>query len=281
MMSALMRQKCPAVLPGVIGLFIGLMAVHSQAQTADSAQAWVTVIARHTNLPVFMDGREIGRTPLQNIAVPAGEHTFAVRHSTSASWLESDWQESMTLAAGDTLTLTPRFWIGYNLSSTPSGAQVWVEQQILGTTPFVLRIPDFARARMSLTLEGYQPLRFEIGPDSLSNPEQPTRHYHFTLMRTPSSTLLPDKDSDLHAGRGRHRKHAIIAGGLSLLAGIGAVWFKQKADDAYETYLVTGEPVAREQYYDSAQKYDHYFSAAFGVSQACFAFSVYSFLKSK
>jgi len=278
-MSAFTRKKYSLGLIGVALLLTALTTARAQAPAADSAQAWVNILSRHNGLPVFVDGREAGHTPLRNFAVPAGEHVFAVRQSLSASWLESDWQERVKLAGGDTLTLAPKFWMGYNLSSTPSGAQVWVEGQSLGTTPLVLRLPDFARARMTLTLENYQSARFEIDPDSLAAPEISRRHYHFNLIPQPSPLVLQTKDSDLYSSNGRHRKWGFIAAGVSLAAGIGAVWLKQEADEAYAAYLVTGAPAAREQYYDRAVQYDRYFGAAFGVSQVTFVFSVYSFLK--
>ncbi len=278
-MSAGMQNKLSRSMLSVALLFAGVTTAGAQAPTADSAQAWVNIISRHMGLPVFVDGRQAGHTPLRNFALPAGEHVFGVRQSLSASWLESDWQEEVNLAAGDTLTLTPKFRIGYTLTSAPSGAQVWIEGQSLGTTPFVLRLPDFASVRLTLTLDNYESARFEIDPDSLSAQEKSRRQFHFALIPKSAPLVFKDKDSDLDAAHGRHRKWGFIAAGVSLAAGIGAVWCKQEADEAYAAYLVTGEPAAREQHYDRAVKYDRYFGAAFGVSQVSFVFSVYSFIK--
>ena len=262
-------------------LMIGLASsANAQSLIADSARAWITIATRQSGLPVSIDAREIGITPLQNFAITPGEHVFAVRRSFSASWLESDWSERVSVSAGDTLTLTPRFVLGYSINSTPPGAQVWVEGKWVGETPHVLRLRDDERASVTLVLQNYQSTTIEIIPANAAGDELSKRKFAIALAAVPSSLSSLSYDSELYAVRARHRKWGFIAGGISLVAGISAVLLKQEADDAYAAYLVTGTPVTRELYYDRAREYDRYFGVAFGVSQVCFVFSVYSFLKS-
>jgi len=252
----------------------------AQSQIADTTRAFITVETRQPGLPVFVDEKPAGQTPLQNFAVTAGEHVIAVRRNFSASWLESDWSERVQATAGDTITLTPKFWLGYSINSEPAGAQVWLEGNWEGTTPYVLRLPDDMRAQVRLVLHNYQSAGFEIIPANTGGENLPQRQFNITLAPVPSPLISLTYDHEGDASRHRQRKWAMIAGGLSLVAGVGAVFLKQEADDAYAAYVVTGASAAREQYYDRAQKYDRYFGAAFGVSQVSFVFSVYSFLKS-
>jgi hypothetical protein len=252
----------------------------AQTQLADSARAWITIETRQSGLPVFIDDQEIGRTPLRNFPVTPGEHVFAVRRNFSMSWLESDWSQRMEVSAGDSLALAPRFQFGYSINSTPAGAQVWVEGKRVGTTPYVLRLYDDARASVALILQNYQAANFEIRPESEVGQELSKRTLQISLTPVPTSLTSHTHDAELQAANARHRKLSLIAGGVSLVAGAAAVLLKQEADDAYAAYLVTGTPAARESYYARAQKYDRYFSVAFGVSQVSFVFSVYSFLKS-
>lgn len=251
-------------------------AAHAQAPS-DSARGWVNIITRQPGLAVFIDGREAGATPLQNFAVAPGPHDFAVRRSLSASWLDADWSARLIVPAGDTIDIAPEFLIGYTISSTPARAQVWMEGRYLGATPYILRLRDDAGARLTLALPNYQSAYLEIKPE---NGGQAQRQFHLALTPVPSSLSSQSYASDLSSARHRQRKWGYIAGGISVVAGISAVMFKQQADEAYEAYLVTGEPGAREQYYARAQEYDRYFSVAFGVSQVSFVFSIYSFLKS-
>lgn len=253
---------------------------NAQAPFADTMCAWITIETPQPGLQVFIDEQEVGKTPLQNFAVTLGEHVFAVRRSFSVSWLESDWSERVSVSAGDSLTLTPRFLLGYSINSTPPGAQAWVEGKWVGTTPCVLRLPDDARASVTLVLQNYQSATVEIMPSSGAGQEVSKRRFEITLAAVPSSLSSLTYDSELYAVRARHRKWGFIAGSISLVAGISAVLLKQEADDAYAAYLVTGTPVTRELYYDRSREYDRYFGVAFGVSQVSFVFSVYSFLKS-
>jgi hypothetical protein len=253
---------------------------HAQPQFADSARAWITIETPRHGLQVYIDEREVGKTPLQNFAISPGEHVFAVRRSFSSSWWESDWSERASVSAGDSLTLTPVFVLGYSINSKPPGAQVWVESKWMGTTPYVLRLRDDARASVTLVLQNYQSATFQIKPEHGAGLELSRRKFEIALAAVPSSLSSLSYDSELYAVRARHRKWGFIAGGVSLVAGVSAVLLKQEADDAYAAYLVTGTPVTRELYYNRAQEYDRYFGVAFGISQVCFVFSVYSFLKS-
>jgi len=270
------RLRCAVLL----GFFAVCLSAPAKAQRADSASAVVSLVASQPGLLVFIDGKEVGQTPLLNFTLPLGEHIFAVRHNLSQSWLESDWSERLTIVAGDSLTLKPQFYNGYSIQSLPAGAQVWVAGRNLGSTPYILRWPDDTSVEVQLLLQNYQSARFEISPHDTSASAHPKRQYQISLVPVPSPLLTQGRDNDLSAASAHQRKWGLIAAGLSLAAGVSAVLFKQEADNAYSDYLVTGAPVEREYYYNRAQQYDRYFGVTFGISQACFVFSVYKFLKS-
>ena len=282
-------MRCYSLVPMRYGY--NLLAILIAASTASlhaqeshpetSAQAFLTISCTHAGLPVLIDGVVVGSTPLLNYPVVAGEHALAVRCMPFGSWMDSDWVDTVTVAAGDTVELEARFLIGYTISSSPYGAQVWVDGRIVGTTPFVLRLPEGKIAQVELSMSGYRPAYLTVGIASpLAAVRGSKRRYEVVLQEDFNYAVLQERESLQHRNRlRRYRRLTYISAGISLAAGVAAVLFKHEADATYNRYLVVGDPIKRERAFDRALQYDRYSGAAFAVFQISFAFSVYSFLK--
>jgi hypothetical protein len=249
------------------------------AQTDSSAHAVLSVYALEEGLPVFINSKAVGKTPLRRIALPAGQYEVIVQAATDASWLDEDWSATVTLHAGDSLSLIARMMKGYRLSSAPYGAQVWQEGKLLGATPYIFRLPENQAARLELKLPSYQTAHLEVG--RREEGAWSKRSIEVVLQRDFEYATLQQREAELQRARAaKYRKLAYLSAALSVASGLGSVLLKREADEAYERYLVTGDPVAREHYFDRAEKYDRYYSAAFAAFEVSFAVSFYGFLKS-
>jgi hypothetical protein len=264
-----------------IGVAFSLVAVSTFAQqSAPSHQAYISVESQHPGLPVLIDDKEIGLTPLRHWPLPPGKHEIAVKRSSPESWLDFDWTETCSLQAGDTLTFVARFLKGYSLNSTPFGAEVYADGILQGTTPLVLRLPEGEVTSVEIRKSGYQPAQLQVG--KLSEAGQPeTRLYAVTLKAEKEIALIREVEQSrrrFHVSK--NRRIALVAAGVSLASGVAAILLKDKADHFYEQYLTTGRPGARESFYQRAVEYDRYSGIATGVFEASFAVSFYFFLKS-
>ncbi|MGH7597954.1 MAG: PEGA domain-containing protein, partial [bacterium] len=149
------------------GLSFFLITTTAFTQESKSAeQAVISIEALLLGLPVLIDGKEAGFTPLLHWPLPPGKHEIAVKRSSPESWLDFDWTETCSLQAGDTLTFVARFSKGYSLNSTPFGAEVYANGVLQGTTPLVLRLPEGEVANVEMRKSGYQSAQLQIGKAS-------------------------------------------------------------------------------------------------------------------
>jgi hypothetical protein len=230
-------------------------------------------------MPVWIDGKDAGFTPLRHWPLPPGKHEIAVRRSRPESWLDFDWVETCLLAAGDTLNFVAEFQKGYSISSTPFGAEVYVNGVLRGTTPLVLRLPDEETADVELRKAGYLSAPLRVGKTAEGNAS--TRLYAVTLK--PETNLPMTAEVEKSSRRfhlSRNRRLSLAAAGVSVVSGVAAILLKDKADHYYEQYLTTGIPEKREMFYKCTEDYDRYSGIATAVFEASFAVSFYFFLKS-
>jgi hypothetical protein len=242
--------------------------------------AVISVESKPPNLPVLVDGQEVGFTPLRYFALPPGKHEIAVKRSRPESWLDYDWVETVTLQPGDTLELVAHFLKGYSLNSTPFGAEVYMDGALQGTTPFVLRLPEDQVANVEIRKAGYQTVQLQIGKAAAADAEAP-RLYTVALKEEKAYPVVREVEPSPWLFRmSRNRRIALAAAGVSLASGVAAILFKQKADHFYERYLTAAAPGERERAYDRTVEYDHYSGIATAVFEVSFAVSFYYFLKS-
>lgn len=246
----------------------------SQALPAQESGAVVSVITSQAGLPVFVNGVKVGVTPLKFMSLPAGDHEIAVRLNQSDSWLDADWVEKYRLATGDTLDIHPEFKRGYVINSKPFGAEVFLEKIYYGTTPVVVYTSGSTPREVELRLNGYE--SFVLSIDG-------------TAQRLWNITLREDRDQqqiqeaglrNKNSRRSHFRRLAMIAGGVSAASGVTAILLKRRADDFYDDYLSTGNPLELEVAYSKTGQYDEYAGTAFIVFQVSFGLSFYWFLRS-
>jgi hypothetical protein len=241
--------------------------------------AFISIEAKQAGLPILIDGKEFGFTPLQNLPLPPGQHEIAVKGARPESWLDFDWVETCSLRAGDTLKFVARFQKGYSLNSTPFGAEVYANGVLQGTTPLVLRLPEGEMADIEIRKTGYQSEQLQIGRVD----EGVSEMRLFALALQPEKNVATLREFELSRRRmhlSRNRRISLVAAGLSLASGVTAILLKDKADHFYAQYLTAGLPAKREMFYQRTQDYDRYSGIATAVFEASFAVSFYYFLKS-
>jgi hypothetical protein len=241
--------------------------------------AVVSIETKQPGLAVIIDGKNAGFTPLQNLPLAPGKHEIAVRRAQPESWLDYDWVEICSLQAGDTLKLTPRFFMGYSLNSTPFGAEVYINGILQGTTPLVWRLPEGEIVDVEIRKTGFQAESLQIG--KIDESVSAMRLYAVVLKPEKNVTMPREfEGSPQQADLSRQRHTLLSAAGVSLASGIAAILLKGKADYYYEQYLTASLPSKRDISYKYAQMYDLYSNMATVVFEVSFAVSFYFFLKS-
>lgn len=83
---------------------------------------------------VRIDGVDIGQTPLRNVEVEAGEHQLSISKDRYLDYGETIVIEGRSTEQSFSATLEPA-WATVSLNTTPSGADVLVDGELVGTTP--------------------------------------------------------------------------------------------------------------------------------------------------
>lgn len=83
---------------------------------------------------VRIDGVDIGQTPLSDVAVEAGEHQLSISKDRYLDYGETIVIEGRSTEQSYSATLEPA-WATVSLNTTPSGADVLVDGELVGTTP--------------------------------------------------------------------------------------------------------------------------------------------------
>jgi hypothetical protein len=261
-------------------IFLFAATIASAQENPSTGHATIFVESQHPGLPVLIDGKEAGFTPLRYWPLSPGKHEIAVKRSSPESWLDFDWTETCSLQAGDTVKFIARFLKGYSLNSTPFGAEVYVNGILHGTTPLVLRLPEGEAASVEIRKAGYQTAQLQAGKAREAG-QQETRLYAVTLKADQATELIREVEQSRRLFRvSKNRRIALAAAGLSLASGVAAILLKDKADNFYQQYLTTGLPAARESAYQRTVDYDRYSGIATAVFEASFAISFYFFIKS-
>ncbi|MBU2651391.1 MAG: PEGA domain-containing protein [Bacteroidetes bacterium] len=96
---------------------------------------YIEVISTPSGADVYLDNKLIGQTPVARREIESGEHTLRTEFN-----LYHDKTETFTIEDGDdrsfNLELVPAFG-QLNITSEPEGAAVYIDEQMVGSTPFL------------------------------------------------------------------------------------------------------------------------------------------------
>ena len=109
---------------------------------------------------VLIDGEEAGVTPLPPFAVPAGERIVRFEAERYAPLERAITIEGAGTAQTLAVELQPR-WAAVTVSSTPDGATIRIDGELVGRTPLTVDVDDGAH-RVEWLLRGYKPRAHSI-----------------------------------------------------------------------------------------------------------------------
>lgn len=108
-----------------------------------------------TGAVVFVDGEEIGTTPLPAQVLEPGEYAVRVLAARYLPWEGRLQVPGLDRTQTLTVQLVPAF-APVTVTSRPAGATILAGDEALGETPATVELPE-GRNELSLVLEGYKP----------------------------------------------------------------------------------------------------------------------------
>lgn len=187
---------------------------------------------------VYLDGRARGYTPLLLDSLSPGMHRIRLVDLNVSSWFSHARVDSFLSEPGVERTLHFSLPRRYALVTSPSGAEVFRGDTLLGTTPLVVPEHTGGGTEVLLRREGY-------ADTSLSLPPRGSRILILSLRPLGDSPLPPSPFSERSETAGGRR--IILAGMGAVVAGAGAAYFKLAADEKNAEYNRTGDPAVQAQ----------------------------------
>lgn len=103
---------------------------------------------------ISLDGMEIGRTPLRDSEIEPGQYRLQVQADRYLPYEEAIQIEGRSVISEHSLELEPA-WAEISFSTQPAGAEVLVDEQVVGVTPYRAEILQ-GRHEVTLKLEGHK-----------------------------------------------------------------------------------------------------------------------------
>lgn len=256
--------------------FLHVTLLPAAAQELGPGRGALNVSSAPSGLAVYVDDMLIGTTPIPGYAVAAGRHAVRVVNPNPADWDMRDWVQEVTVGPGETVAVHAVFVGVVTVVSVPFDANVYVDGVLAGTTPLRLRNLAPGLHEVAIQKRGYERMTL---PVSVSD----------TTRQTLKAELKPSGDAARRppvspAQVNPRRSHDLLGAatlGTGLVCGGLALIARHRANQAYDRYQRTGDPVELERFYQQANRNDRIAGVLIGAAQVNFLASFYFFFVSR
>jgi hypothetical protein len=209
------------------------MAQNLPAPSRDSAYALLSVATSPESAWVMIDSVVMGRTPCTlKIAAPA-HHRLRIQHPDITNWLNESVEDTLDVVPGQQISRMYALEAWTLVLSSPMGAEITAGDSVLGNTPLIVRPGEISPAApLTFRLKGYERATANLGLAARGILRIPLRARPDAEPSFDQTTIAPQPS----------HLRLYLAGGGAVLAGAAAAYFKMKADDANNEYLLTKNP---------------------------------------
>jgi len=200
---------------------------------AEHGTARLTVESEPPGARIYIDSAFVGVTPLSLDSL-GGTTVLQILGGDPESWLSGLKLDTLELGPGQDTTVVYHLNSRFYLNTVPSGASLFVNDSLAGTTPLVFADTLLHKSSMlALRKDGYQ--EAHLGPEALQSGS-----LILPLTLLPGATGL-QRPSPLSVPDHNHlRLH--LSGYSTLLFGLMTAYLKSRADDANDAFLRTQDP---------------------------------------
>jgi len=248
----------------VLLLMLIPFAVAAQEAEDSSSTGWVTVHSQPPGASVFLDSAFAGRTPLNRLSVPAGDHEMKVFFPSPYEWNAFMQEKKFRLEAGTEIESSFAFGSFLTLHSVPSGAYVLYQGQEIGKTPVFYRSNTPLHGSVTVGMDDHESETIAIQNTPSVVKLRPVHAVQISseLIVEYPSAVTPRRWTTLGSAAGM------------VISGVAAAYFKDKANTQFERYSATNNPALL----TSTQRYDRLSLISLIVTQVTFAILTYSLL---
>ncbi len=141
---------------------------------------------------IYLDDNYVGISPKTISDIPTGTHPISLKQDGYY-----DWNSEIEIVKGKTVTIKAQMEtreIPYdgsiNIQSTPSNAEIYINEEFKGYTPLIIRELGPGNYHITLKLEGYQ--EWDASVDvSINEKEKISANLYPSASTSPSETSTP------------------------------------------------------------------------------------------
>ena len=231
---------------------------------------YVTVRTTPANCWVRIDSILVGKTPLEKHELSPGPHFVQILPKQSGTWnYQQETYDIRTIANKDTV-INVQFETPVLVNSVPFGAQLSQDTTQFGLTPLYIPFESYQNREFKLTKDGYKPFFFTLSNRQAILAELEEDDGYVEEERKPQLLGLIPR---------RHMKSKFSLLALTIATQWTAFYFKNVADQSYEDYQQTADPVKQSEFWDRTQKYDRISDITLGVSYTSLVGLIYMVMK--
>lgn len=197
---------------------------------ADSAGVSVTIQCNIEGTRVYLDSDSVGTTPLTLSAVAPGKHVVKLVPPDVENWLSEPLVDTMEVSGSTPVVAKFSFEQKYLVLSTPSQANVFAGDSLMGTTPLVVKT---SAPSLTLRLPGFEEVTL---PTANAKRGILSADLKKIWQSTTEESIFKDSEEKGSSLR------LYLTGATTILAGATSAYFKVKADNTYSQYVRTGDP---------------------------------------
>jgi len=216
-----------------------------------------------SDIEIFLDSTLIADESFSRLAIKTGTYELLVVDTDNFSWNKKAKRETIQILSEVEITRDYRSENYRDIYSQPVAAEVYLGSILLGQTPITLKKELLVDQSILLSKEGFGEKSFTLA--DIDNDQ------YLKLTKTNPGDNPAVYEAALGATQVNWWRESLIA--TSFLSSWASFMFKRKADQNYDRYLLSSNPMLMQQYYDEAQKFDRYSEVAIGISVA--ALSIY------
>jgi hypothetical protein len=227
------------------------------------------------DLLVTLDGDSVGVTPLQELSIKAGQHLLVVQGPFQLRWHTQNWQQSIHAVGGQHYRFKVSFPKMYIINTIPFGADVFANGKKLGVTPLTVFASPDSLVTIQVSKTNFKTKTLQLG----ENEEGEVRIYLEYMDGWLEQRNRKNLEHQKNLRWKRRGLYSSIA--FSALAGLSTIYFRDRANEEYATYIRAGSPADMQHYYDRTKYYDKVAGISYTLFQIGFVFSGYFFLVSR
>jgi hypothetical protein len=210
------------------------------AQAVDPA--WVLIESNQPESHVYADSTWIGSAASGALQLPVGTLKIMIVPAAPDYWSVAPViSEIGPVSAGDSLILHMDFPFYYSIESIPSGALVEFDsgfsKESLGQTPLIYESAQPLAGDFVLSKDGYRQRRVAPGLDLWNR--------QLVSLQNESELYRGGSEASTEAPKARKKWIDYVAASAVIVGGALAVYYKTEANQLYDQYTETGDPVLR------------------------------------